>query len=189
MKNLKLVSLVAAGLLALVGCGGGGGGGASPSSVQLSGSAAKGILIGADVMVYSLAGGKKGDQPLATGKTLADGTYSLNVPQTNDPVLIEVTANANTTMLDETKPLVNGKYPAEKAPANLTLTSFATDVSQLTHIQVNPFTTMAVDIAKKNGGYARDNLIASQDIVTITSGVNPFFLVPVDGPSDRKSVV
>jgi hypothetical protein len=186
MKNLKLVSLVAAGLLALVGCGGGGGGGASPSSVQLSGSAAKGILIGADVMVYSLAGGKKGSQPLATGTTLADGTYKLDVPLTNDPVVIEVKANASTTMLDETLPLVGGQYPAVKAPEGLTLRSFATDASKLTVVRVNALTEMAVAVAESTGTLSLNSLIAGQETATKAApeGVNPFTQVPAAKPAD-----
>jgi hypothetical protein len=184
MKNLKLVSLVAAALLALVGCGGGGGG--APSSVQLSGSAAKGILIGADVMVYSLAGGKKGSQPLATGKTQSDGTYKLDVPLTNDPVVIEVKANASTTMLDETQPLVDGQYPAVKAPEGLTLRSFATDASKLTVVRVNALTEMAVAVAESTGNLSLNSLIAGQQTAQLAApeGVNPFTQEPAAKPAD-----
>jgi len=187
MKNLKLVSLVAAGLLALVGCGGGGGGGGgAPSSVQLSGSAAKGILIGADVMVYSLSGGKKGSQPLATGKTQSDGTYKLDVPLTNDPVVIEVKANASTTMLDETQPLVDGQHRAVKAPEGLTLRSFATDASKLTVVRVNALTEMAVAVAESTGNLSLNSLIAGQQIAQLAApeGVNPFTQEPAAKTAD-----
>ena len=102
----KLLSVAVFSLLALAGCGGGGGGGQNTSgtTVPLSGTASKGILIGAEVSVYSLASGKKGDKALATVLTDADGKYTLNIAPTNDPVMIEVKAVSGTKMLDETAP-------------------------------------------------------------------------------------
>jgi len=185
MKNLKLVSLVAAGLLALVGCGGGGGGGASPSSVQLSGSAAKGILIGADVSVYALTDGKRGDKPLATAKTGSDGSYKLDIAPTAGPVLIEVTANELTKMLDETQ-LDGDQFKSIDAPKGLTLRSFAADASKLTVVRVNPLTEMAVAVAQSTGSLSLNSLIAGQQMAQLAapSGVNPFTQEPAAKPSD-----
>jgi hypothetical protein len=184
----KLLSAAVFSLLALAGCGGGGGSAdtASGATVPLSGTAAKGILIGAEVSVYSLAGGKKGDKALATATTDADGKYTLKIAPTTDPVMIEVKAVSGTTMLDETGTLVAGKFPAVTAPAGLTMRSFAANASQETVVRVNPLTEMAVAVAAgATGGLSLTNLSAGQQVAqsAAPTGVNPFTQEPVAEPA------
>jgi len=187
MRHFKIVALAAAGLLALAGCGGGGGGPASPSTVSLSGTAAKGILIGADVSVYALVNGVKGTSPLATTTTNSDGEYVLNLAPTTNPLLVEVKANANTKMLDETKPLTSdGKYPEVAAPLGLALRSYAAEATQTTVVRVNPLTEMAIAVASSAGGLTLNNLVAGQEVAKLAApeGVNPFSQKPVAKPAD-----
>src|ERR1043165_6031960 len=110
-----VISLAA---MTLFGCGGGGGTTpvVSPPSagpVVISGVAAKGPLSGADVRVYGLKADGTPDtaNPLATGKTLTDGSggYSMTIPTPSaptGPVVVEVT---------------NGSYTDEATGASVTL--------------------------------------------------------------------
>ena len=186
---MKLGALIVAGVWGLSGCGGGGGGsGGAPSTVQLNGTAAKGILIGADVSVYALTNGKKGDKPLATAKTGADGSYTLNISPTNGPVLIEVKANSTTKMLDETRLSGSGQFLEVEAPKDLTLRSFAEDASKLTVVRVNALTEMAVAVAEKTGELSLNSLLAGQQMAQLSApaGVNPFNQEPVAKPADMN---
>lgn len=180
----KLTSVGLLSLLVLAGCGGGGGGSPGATTVALSGSAAKGILIGAEVSVYSLADDKKGDKPLGTAITDSMGRYTLNIAPTNDPVMIEVKAVSGTKMLDETVELVDGKFLEVPAPEGLTMRSFAADASKETLVRVNPLTEMAVAVAGANGGLSINNLIAGQQAAQFAApaGVNPFTQEPVAEP-------
>jgi hypothetical protein len=186
--QMKLGALLVAGAWVITGCGGGGGGGGggAPSTVQINGTAAKGILIGADVRVYGLSAGKKSEKPLATAKTGPDGRYTLDIAPTTEPVLIEVEVNDTTTMLDETKALVGGQFPPVAAPKGLVLRSFAADASKLTVVRVNPLTEMAVAVAESTGQLSLNSLIAGQDMAILASpdGVNPFAQEPVAKPAD-----
>lgn len=186
MSNFKLLSLVTASVLALAACGGGGGA-STANNVSLSGTAAKGILIGADVKVYALVNGVKGTTPLATTTTNANGEYVLSLAPTSNPLLIEVTANANTKMLDETGTLTaDGKYPEVAAPTNLSLRSFATEATKTTEVRVNPLTEMAIAVAASSGGLTLNNLVAGQEVAKLAApeGVNPFTQTPVAKPAD-----
>jgi hypothetical protein len=210
----KLMGARLASLLVLAGCGGGGGtptgatvsdgssgssagttvsgggGGATAPTVVLSGSAAKGILIGAEVNVYSLAGGKKADKPLGTTTTNSMGQYTLNIPPTTDPVMIEIKAISSTKMLDETGALVDGKFPEVAAPTGLTIRSFAANASQQTVVRVNPLTEMAVAVAANaTGGLSINNLITGQQVAqsAAPAGVNPFTQEPVAEPASMDA--
>lgn len=188
MKHLKLMTIVSAGLLALAGCGGGGGS-SSPGTVAVSGTAAKGILIDADVSVYALVNGVKGTTPLATTTTNSDGEYVLNLAPTSNPLLIEVKANANTKMLDETGTLTSdGKYPEVAAPSDLALRSYAAEATQTTVVRVNPLTEMAIAVAEEAGGFTLNNLVAGQEVAKLAApeGVNPFSQEPVAKPVDMN---
>lgn len=186
--QFKLLCLVAAGLVALSGCGGGGGGGTPPSTlVDLGGTAAKGILIGADVAAYAVVDGKQATTALATTKTDASGAYLLKVPVTSGPVIVEVKANSSTKMLDETGTLVGGKFPEVPAPAGLTMRSFSANASEVkTEVRVNPLTEMAVAVAAgATGGLSINNLLAGQQVAQLAApaGVNPFTQEPVAEPA------
>lgn len=190
MSNFKLLSLAAACVLTLAACGGGGSGPTTtptPSNVSLSGTAAKGILIGADVKVYSLVDGVKGTSPLGTTTTNANGEFVLSLTPTSHPLLIEVTANGNTKMLNETGTLtVDDEYPQEAAPTDLVLRSFATEATKTTEVRVNPFTEMAVAVAGSVGALTLKNLVAGQEVAKLATpkDVNPFNQIPLAKPAD-----
>lgn len=194
MNNFKLLSLATASVLVLAACGGGGGGGSAAiaNNVSLSGTAAKGILIGADVKVFALVNGVKGTTPLATTTTNANGEYVLSLAPTSNPLLIEVITNANTMMLNET--ILDGdKFKQVKAPEGLALRSFATEATQATVVRVNPLTEMAVAVAenvsKTTGKLDLDALSAGLSAAKSATPyeIDPFTVVPVASPAELKT--
>jgi len=91
----------------------GGGGGSSKDAVlnndsedkslitskQISGTAIKGVIKNGTVSAYGVADGKKDLSPLGISSTDDQGNYSLTINNYNGPVIIEISANSNTTMI------------------------------------------------------------------------------------------
>ena len=167
--------LLASSLIACGGGGGGGGGGAQ--TVTLGGIAAKGILKGADVTAYEVINGQ--ETKVSSTTTDAEGSYSLDLPATNNTVIVAVTVNDNTTMLDESQ-LVNGVYKEVKAPAGLALRTAVEDASSdRTSVNANPFTEMAVTAAKSTGSFTKANLLAARAMVKQFIGMDPELALPI----------
>ena len=185
MKFLKFAApLVAMATLAACG-GGGGGGGASPTTYSITGSAAKGILKMADVQAYEVVSGALVKFGSST-TTDNSGTYTLTLPFTTNPVIIKISTNSNTKMLDETT-LVAGKFAEIAAPLDLVLRSMVPDLTASAEVQANPFTEMAIAgalAAKDASGTAvtltKDLLLISKEAVKTQYGINPFALKAVD---------
>jgi hypothetical protein len=153
--------MVSASILAslLIGCGGGGGGAspeASPTQVSLSGNAAKGALIGAEVKAYEIINGVKSNSVWASATTDSSGAYTLSGKPTTNPVVVEVVANANTTMLDEAQIEEGGSFKKVPAPVRLSLRSFVPSMTETANVQVNPITEAAVAMA--NASLVSDKL-------------------------------
>ncbi len=81
-------------LSTLIGCGGGGGSNSTPTSntIDLSGTAIKGLIKGGSVKIYGFTGGQRQTVPLATGLTAQDGSYSLEITGYSGPVVVEISA-------------------------------------------------------------------------------------------------
>lgn len=167
-------------LAALTGCGGGGGGSdaAAPDSttaaVALSGTAAKGLMANADVKVHPVAadGSVNLASVLASTTTNANGQYSLNFAGAKDqPYVVLVSANANTTHLDE----VTGQ--AQALPVGFSMRSLVVpDASGniSASVSVTPFSEMAVAAAANaTGGVSTVNAAQSVSTVTQLLGFNP----------------
>lgn len=179
-------AMLSAGLLAA--CGGGGD--ESPTtttppvtstdsaSVSLSGTAAKGLMANADVTAHAVnADGTVATAALAATTTDAQGRYTLSFSATKgQPHVVKVTANANTTHLDE----VSGQ--AQPLPAGFsmrTLLAPATTDTVTTSASVTPFSEMAVAAAEDaTGGITAAN--AAQAVTTVSQllGFNPSSVVP-----------
>jgi hypothetical protein len=119
MKNLPklfITSLLTTAILTACGGGGssndsgngGGNGGSDPDpvtiEVEISGSAAKGIIQFGVVNIYGITDGAKDLTPLISGKTDIDGKYSLIVEDYTGPVIVEITAD--TTDLDNPSQMI-----------------------------------------------------------------------------------
>lgn len=181
MKPSRIFHISAASMLALLtACGGGGGGGTA--SVSLSGTAGKGLLIGADVKAYEVVGGKQSTTPWATTTTNNVGAYELKGSPSSNPIVVVVSAKTGTEMLDESQPQADGNF--KKVPvSNLVLRSFVEKLTSNDTVQVNPLTESAVAMASNakdsSGGAlgltANGLLAAKQFALQIApDGVNPF---------------
>jgi hypothetical protein len=188
VKNIKLIVSTLA-IASLVACGGGGGGTvAAPETFPVTGSAAKGILKSADVQAYELVAGTLVPYGSQT-TTDTSGAFSLTLTKTTNPVIIKITTNKNTKMLDETS-AVNGKYSEVDAPTDLVLRTMVPDLTAAADAQANPFTEMAIAgalAAKDSSGASvtltKDVLLISKEAIKTQLGINPFALKAVDADS------
>lgn len=136
--------------LALAGCGGGGGGNTLPTtpatpssdSMTLNGIVTKGPIKGARVSVYLLdRNGKKSDIPLNTTPAITDanGKYSVSIPKTTEPIIIEATGTPDTTYISEVS---NKPVPFSAAE---TLRAVIPNALEAQDVTVSPITQAAVD--------------------------------------------
>jgi len=191
MKTWLKLSVLPTIAAVLVACGGGGGSTSTP--VNLSGSAGKGLLIGADVKAYEVVGGKQQSTAWATATTGSDGSYVLSGIPTSNPIVVEVTANANTLMLDETQPLSNGTFNKVSVDSTLKLRSFVETLTENQSVQVNPLTENALLLASSakdsSGalvGLTKASLLAAKQYAQqmAPEGVNPFVAALPSKPAD-----
>ena len=181
--TLSVVALLAA-------CGGGSSSG--PSTVNLTGNAAKGILIGAEVSAYEVVNGQMAPKALATAKTGADGSYTLAIAPTSNPVIIKVTAGAGTKMKDESQVNGDGSFVEVTLTAPLEMRSFVSTATESVSAQINPLTEQAIALAAqaKNGsnalvGLTKETLLAGKQLAqqTAPAGTDPF----ADKPATKAS--
>jgi len=148
IKKILFCSALLSTLL-VISCGGGGGG-SSPPNVTIGGTGGKGLMGGATVSAYAVnSDGSVSTTALGTTTSSSSasnfGAYSLSIPPTSQPVIVQMTANSNTTMLDETN-IVGGVQQQVAAPAGMMLRSFVSSAtSNNPSVSINPFTEMAVN--------------------------------------------
>ncbi len=156
--------------LALSGCGGGG---SSPSgttptptptptpTATISGVAGMGLLLNAIVNFYAVSNGTAGTTALATVRTdAATGAFTSPVTSAG-PVLVTLTVDSSTQMLDE----LSGTGVA--APTGLILHALLDSVTGQDKIAVTPLTEMAYDIAlAASGGLTAANNDAADNAVS-----------------------
>jgi|GEM_PF-1516340 len=168
MKRISGSAVCAAILAtAMAGCGGGGGNGASsaPTSTVPSGTvtgiAGKGLLLNAIVSFYSVTNGVASATTITSVRTDAKtGAFSATVASAG-PVVVAVTTDSTTEMLDE----IAGT--AITAPPGLILHAVFDSVTNLQPISVTPLTEMAYDIAKSStGALTTTNIDAANNAVS-----------------------
>jgi hypothetical protein len=186
--KMKLTKLALACALtgALAACGGGGSDAVvsdtgTPTTRTLAGVAAKGLIKNGVVKVYSYsANGTKSASPIATTRTLADGSYSVSLGSNIGLFTVEVSADAGTTMADE----FSGDIPM---PTSMTLRSLLQlDSAASTAVKgyVTPFTDMLVNAAANaTGGLTAANAALAQTGVTTMLGFNPLTTKPINSNS------
>lgn len=193
MRNVKLIASALA-IASLVACGGGGGGtAAAPETFPVTGTAAKGILKNADVQAYELVAGDLVKYGAAT-TTDASGAFSLSLTKTTNPIIVSITTNSSTKMLDETS-VVNGKFEEVAAPKDLVLRTMVPDLTAAADAQANPFTEMAIagalaatDASGAKVTLTKDVLLVSKEAVKTQLGINPFALKAVDADNTTATV-
>lgn len=148
LKRFTIGTLLCACLsLILTACGdySGGGGRAGLSYQTVSGIASKGPIEGATVTVWQMVNGQKGAK-LGETRSLRDGSYSLTIPATSGPVLVEVTGNSTASYLNENDPF-GDRVPFLDPDPLKGFQAAVPDIATVKTIAVNPFTTVAVKIA------------------------------------------
>lgn len=136
----KVTGMALATVLAMTGCGGGGGGGsstASPTPATVSGTAAKGIIKQAKVLVCRIINGApEPDASCASTTTGNDGSYSVTFSDGyTGPAMVKVMAGTSSTMMDETT--------GTDIPYDMTMRAVVPAVSRTTTVYVTPFSEMA----------------------------------------------
>ena len=175
------ILITAAFSLALTGCSPSGEGdydsawvGDIEKDVRVSGSVGDGPLINASVTIR-----KKNGEELASFKS--DGTASydvaLSVSERHFPLVIDVTG---------------GTDLVTSAPPDFVLKSSVLSARDSVTANVNPFSTIAYELAKDlNGGVTRENLLAAEDIVakSMNSGLTTLVSTgPLQTPVDGNNV-
>ena len=154
-------------VLVLAGCGGGGGGGdvspavaASPVPTSVSGTAAKGIVKQARVLVCRIVNGApEPDASCASTTTGNDGAYSVMFSDGySGPAMVKVMAGAASTMMDETT--------GTDIPYNMTMRAVVPAISRTTTVAVTPFSEMAASAASTT---TMDATKISQSIAAVQS--------------------
>lgn len=159
------MTLVLVTVAALAGCGGSGGAGDSPAaalptSTSVSGTAVKGIVKQAKVLVCRIANGvPEPDASCASTTTGNDGSYSVAF---NDgfagPAMVKVMAGTASTMMDETT--------GTDIPYNMTMRAVVPSVSSTTTAHVTPFSEMAASAVSTT---TMDAATISQSIAAVQS--------------------
>lgn len=185
IKTALKLSALSAALLA-AGCGGGGGdspAASDSSEMTVNGVAAKGLIRKGVVQVYSLnAQGVKSTTPIATTSTGDDGSYTIKVPKSVLNFVVEVGADANTTMADE----ATHQYipmPTSMKLRNAVALTQAPNAAYTSNL--SPLTEMAVYAAEHaSGGLSAANIKQVKAAVIENLGFNPENVKPVNSDSD-----
>lgn len=174
MSKKLLATVAALGGALLTACGGGSSSSTSVADVSLGGSFSKGLYANADVQAYEVIAGAL----VAIGskvQTNANGEYTLTLKPTSNPVVIEMTTNASTTMLNE----VDGTQPTPKLGTKMR-TMLGELTTSMPEVHGNPFTEMAIEGAKNSPtGLTPASLAASKALVQDLTGIDPFSTKPV----------
>ncbi len=166
MNKLSGITLALVAAAALAGCGGGGGGDVSsaaaalPASTSVSGTAAKGIVKQAKVLVCRIVNGApEADATCASGTTGADGSYSVTMSDGyTGPAMVKVMAGTASTMMDETT--------GTDIAYNMTMRAIVPAVSGNTKVYVTPFSEMAASAVSTS---TMDATKISQSIAAVQS--------------------
>lgn len=151
---------------------------AETPSFVVDGNAVKGAMNKAKVVAYKVnADGTKGDA-LGNATTDAEGAYSIPVSGYTGVVLIEVTATADTTMVDEATGTTI--TPASGFVLRASVASpTGTGTAKTLTAQVSPLTEMAVAAAVKAGGLSTANVEKANSDLAAALGFNPTTDKPV----------
>ncbi len=194
--TLKRLTIACALTSTLAACGGGGAptnsnNTSTPSGAPshlLTGVGSKGLIKDGIVKVYAVdAAGNRSGAPIATTRTSkADGNYTLDLGARTGMFMIEISADAGTTMDDE--------YSGTIAmPSGMTMRSLIQlDGNSTTTVSgnVTPFTEMLVAAAisaSPTGALTADNVATAQVEVTKVLGFNPLTTKPLNSNSDAAA--
>jgi hypothetical protein len=161
----KITGMTLAAALVLTGCGGSGGGDSSsaaalPTTTSVSGTAAKGIIKQAKVLVCRIANGApEPDASCASTTTGNDGSYRVAFSDGfAGPAMVKVMPGAASTMMDETT--------GTDIPYNMTMRAVVPTIYKTTTVHVTPFSEMAASAVSTT---TIDATTISQSIAAVQS--------------------
>lgn len=180
---IKITGLTLASVLILSGCGGGGGGdsaaapvAALPAATSVSGTAAKGIVKQAKVLVCRIVNGApEPDASCASGTSGNDGSYTVVMSDGyTGPAMVKVMPGPASTMMDETTGI--------DVPYTMTMRAVVPAVSKTTTVYVTPFSEMAASAVSTTTIDATkiSQAIAAVESTMLTLGVDMSVMPMVD---------
>lgn len=187
------LTLSAAALAAMAACGGGGSKGTSSagstsSTAVVSGVASKGWVKNGIATAYAVVNGSKG-RILASARTNDKGEYTLTGIPAGSLVLVEITGDTNTKMVDEASN-VDVAVPATFSLRAVTKLESGTQVSSAT-LQITPFSEMAVAQAnRRSGGLTEANAATANAEIRKALGFDVFSEQPAfskDGQTPQNA--
>ena len=164
----KFAGPVLAAVVGLSGCGGGGGGGASapatvlPVATSVSGTAAKGIIKQATVLVCQIVNGApQPDASCTSGTTGKDGSYNVTLSDGyTGPAMVKVMPGTASMMTDETT--------GTDVPYTMTMRAVVPAVGATTIVYVTPFSEIAASAVSTT---TIDATTISQSIAAVQSAM------------------
>jgi hypothetical protein len=139
------------------------------TSYYVSGLAAKGLVSGGAVEVYSLNDDGTYGELLGSATTASDGSYSVDIGDYTGPVVVEVTGG---TYTDE----ATGETVKLDGALRAALASVSGDVDAA----VTPLTEIAVRVAEAGGGLNAEKIGAANALLTQLIGADIVSTLPVD---------
>jgi hypothetical protein len=199
-KNLIVVTLSCAAILA--GCNGGGGGGAAPppsgvTGVQVSGAASKGIVVNGAVTAEELDSSGNVIRGVGNAVTGSDGSYQLALDNTYTGGVIQVTITATQDtqmkcdvpagcgtrtdgLTDSNNTIDFGEF---YKPASLSMTALlpSAEANATINASVTPFTHMAAELAKQSATLDTSAVAkANSEVSNLLDGIDILNTRPVD---------
>ncbi len=164
----KITGVTLATVLVLAGCGGGGGGSApaaalpTATSTSVSGTAAKGLVKQATVLVCRIVNGvPQADASCTSGTTGNDGSYNVTLSDGyTGPAMVKVMPGTASMMTDETT--------GTDVPYNMTMRAVVPAVAATTTVYVTPFSEMAASAVSTT---TIDATTISQSIAAVQSAM------------------
>ena len=171
LKRLSWAAL-ASSMTLLVACGGGGGSGSGGSTqYTINGTAAKGPLDKAKVSAFKVkSDGTQGDLLDSTVSNQGEYQLKYDFAAYTGPVLVVVESTAETTMRDEA---TGATLPAEGLILKAAIQPAAALSGAAVTVQVNPFTTNAVQEAVGAGGLTVARIEQANKNLRETLGFDP----------------
>lgn len=171
LKRLQ-VTLLSAGLLSLAACGGGGGGGSGPASTSVTVSPSLGkFTAGALVTIKKLDG-----TTLGSGKTVADGTATVDIGAYSGPLLVEVSGAPDVQYFDEGTGGLQDFGDGEKLSAIAPSVSTSIGVTTATHAAVEAIKAANNDAIPP--AFSTDNIRLANAKVAAALGITDVLQVP-----------
>jgi len=166
-KKIVSSSIATLALISLVGCGGGGSStsdtGTATTSAKISGTAVDELILNGKVKVS-----KPDSTLLVEGRTSkTDGTYTLDVENYTGPVVVNVTCDANSSLLIDTAKKV--------CPNDVDLNSVASVNGKEMTINVSPLTEITYQraVSLGDGAVTETSVAKASNEIALVFGVDP----------------